>query len=126
MDDFKLDRRKFIEKSLTIAGVAIAGGAILNPILALGETAAPAKKKVFKLIDPVKNLTAKSLKYTHDAAKSADRKNDKANCGNCQMYRAKGEVDGVEVGSCNMIGGGYVKTTGWCTSWVRDPKKLKA
>jgi len=66
MEDFNLDRRTFIEKGLTIAGAVITGGAILNPIRALGETAPPAKK-VFKLIDPVKNVTAKSLKFTHDA-----------------------------------------------------------
>lgn len=124
MNDSKMDRRELIKKGVTLAGVVIGGGALLNPILALGE-ATPPPKKVFKLIDEQKNVTAKSLKFTHDGAKNPARKVDYANCGNCQMYRPKGEVDGVEVGSCNMLGGGYVKVTGWCTSWARDPKKLK-
>lgn len=120
-----MNRRKFIGQGISMAGLVMAGTALLKPLLVHAETP-PAAKKVFKLIDPVKNVTAKSLKFTHDATKSSGRKVAAAICGNCQMYRPKGEVDGVEVGTCNMLGGGYVSVTGWCTSWARDPKKLKA
>ncbi|NBX75127.1 MAG: hypothetical protein EBQ92_01050 [Proteobacteria bacterium] len=70
-------------------------------------------------------MTAKGLKFMHDGSKTA-RKDPRHNCGTCQMYKKQGEVDGVEVGRCNMIGGGYVKITGWCTSWVRNPQVLKS
>lgn len=124
MDDTKLDRRELFKKGVIYAGGLIGGVALLNPSVSLGESA-PAAKKTFKLIDEVKNPTARQFKYTHDATKSPHRKMDYAICGNCQLYRKKGELDGVEVGSCNMIGGGMVKVTGWCSSYVRDAKAFK-
>jgi len=126
MSEITATRRELLKKAGAIAGLIVGGRALLGPFEAFAETAAPGKK-VFKLIDPVKNVTAKSLKYAHVASEVQEKRRlPTANCGNCQMYRAKGEVDGVEVGSCNMLGGGYVKVTGWCTSWTRDPKKLKS
>lgn len=120
----KTSRRSFVKGAFGMASVLITGISLFSKQV-FGEAATP-KPKVLKLMDEEKNKTAKSLKFMHDGSKSPDRKNAAANCGNCQMYRKKGEVEGVEVGQCNMIPGGYVKITGWCTSWARDPKKLKS
>lgn len=120
----KTSRRSFVKGMLGVASVLVTGVSMLSKQV-FGETAAP-QPKALKLIDEQKNTTAKTMKFMHDASKNPARKNEAANCGNCQMYKKQGEVDGVEVGRCNMIPGGYVKVTGWCTTWVRDPKKLKA
>ena len=70
---------------------------------------------------------AKGLKFTQDAATSTFRKNVKATCANCKMWLTKGSegkmVDGIPVAKCQMfLGQGYAKGTGWCTSWVINPK----
>lgn len=120
--DRKICRRELIKLGTNLCGIFTASSVFSNVASALGET--PAKKPL-KIIDPEKNITAKSLRYTHDGAKNTLRKVDYALCGNCQLYKKKDSVDGVDVGSCQMIPGGYVKASGWCTSYVRDPKAFK-
>lgn len=124
MDEFDVNRRNLIKQSVVALGTCALGKSLFTPISAWAETAAPAKK-VLKLVDEMKNPTAKDLKFHHDAAQSKERTNLKAVCLNCIQYKKMGEVDGVEVGRCNMITLGYVKSTGWCKSWGPNPTVYK-
>lgn len=116
MGESKMDRRSLIRRGLLVAGACFVGEGLLRPLSALGEE--------FKLVDEKRNVVAKSLKFTQDASKSTERTNN-ATCGNCQFYKKAGEVDGVSVGTCTMISGGYVKATGWCTAWALNPSIFK-
>ena len=87
-----------------------------------GAPAASAPAGGLKLVadtDPV----AKALGYVHDAStatrikKGAVEGKDQ-HCGNCKMYTKQGDLNGKEVGKCQMINGGSVAVGGWCKSWI--------
>jgi len=124
VDEIDVNRRNFIKQGVAALGTVALGKSVLTPLSAWAETSAP-PKKVLKLVDEIKNPTAKDLKFVHDATKSKERTNLKALCLNCIQYKKMGEVDGAEVGRCNMITLGYVKSTGWCKSWGPHPKVYK-
>jgi len=58
--------------------------------------------------------TAKALKYTGDASKSADAKPG-SKCANCALYQG---AAGSAQGGCLLFPGKAVKSTGWCSSWT--------
>ena len=59
--------------------------------------------------------TAKALKYVSDASKSADAKPG-SSCATCTLYQ--GAVGSAQ-GACLLFPGKAVKSTGWCSSWVK-------
>lgn len=73
--------------------------------------------------DPV----ATGLNYKHDKANvPAAMQQEKSgvpfaqqSCSNCMFYNAAGQIDGGEVGTCQVIPTGKVKSGGWCASWAK-------
>ena len=73
-----------------------------------------------------KDPMAVTLKYSHThATVPADLKVtkqgtefDKQSCANCMFYNKAGELNGKEVGKCQMIPNGVVASEGWCSSWT--------
>ncbi|MEY4065846.1 MAG: High potential iron-sulfur protein [Pseudomonadota bacterium] len=69
--------------------------------------------------------TAAALNYKHDAsavpANLQVAKNGvpfaEQRCAGCSFYKAAGQIDGAEVGTCQVLAAGKVKSTGWCNSW---------
>jgi hypothetical protein len=70
---------------------------------------------------------ATGLNYKHDKANvPANLQQEKTgvafaqqNCSNCMFYKTAGQLDGAEVGSCQVITTGKVKAGGWCSSWAK-------
>jgi hypothetical protein len=70
---------------------------------------------------------ATGLNYKHDKANvPANLQQEKTgvafaqqNCANCMFYKTAGQLDGAEVGSCQVIANGKVKAGGWCSSWAK-------
>jgi hypothetical protein len=71
------------------------------------------------------DATATALNYKHDAASVPANLQTEKNgvpfaeqkCSNCTFYKAVGQLDGAEVGSCQILAAGKVKAAGWCNSW---------
>ena len=71
--------------------------------------------------------TATALSYKHNAAEvPTAQQTEKSgvpfsgqNCASCSFYKAAGQLDGAEVGSCQLFPNGKVKSTGWCVSWAK-------
>lgn len=71
--------------------------------------------------------TVTSLNYKHNAADvPAEQQTEKSgvpfsqqNCSSCMFYKVAGQLDGAEVGSCQLFANGKVKSTGWCVSWAK-------
>lgn len=69
--------------------------------------------------------TATALTYKHNAADvpAAQQVENNGvpfsgqNCASCSFYKAAGQLDGAEVGACQLFANGKVKSTGWCASW---------
>ncbi|NBW81525.1 hypothetical protein EBR21_07205 [bacterium] len=70
---------------------------------------------------------ATGLNYKHDKANvPANLQQEKTgvafaqqNCAACMFYKTAGQLDGSEVGSCQVITTGKVKAGGWCSSWAK-------
>jgi len=89
----------------------VALGTLLLPIaVAPFTTARAADLPLVAADDP----TAKALKYTSDASKSADAKPN-SRCANCALYQG---AAGSAQGGCLLFPGKAVKATGWCSSWT--------
>ncbi len=71
--------------------------------------------------------TATALNYKHDKANvPANLQQEKSGvpfaeqaCSNCMFYKAAGQLEGGEVGSCQLLPSGKVKSVGWCASWAK-------
>jgi len=87
----------------------VALGTLLLP-LAAPLTAGAADLPLVATDDP----TAKALKYTPDASKSADAKPG-SKCATCSLYQG---AAGSAQGGCLLFPGKAVKATGWCASWT--------
>ena len=94
----------------------------LLPSWATLGLASPPPKKKLKLVS-LNDPSAKAFKYFHDAAEVPKALGIKpgTNCKNCIQYRKKGEIDGAEVGQCNIIPAGMVTAKGWCRQWMKRP-----
>ena len=74
------------------------------------------------------DAVATGLNYKHDKANvPANLQQEKSgtpfaqqSCSNCMFYKAAGQLDGAEVGSCQVIPTGKVKAAGWCASWSKQ------
>jgi|SRR5437773_2949078 len=100
----QVGRRRFIKISATGFAAAPFANALLSGT-------AEAVDKVSES-DP----TATALGYKMDATKAANRKDNTAVCGNCNLYSGKaGEAEGA----CSIFGGKLVSAKGWCTAWVK-------
>ncbi len=92
------------------------------------ESAAPATAggETLTLISET-DPTASALNYKHNAADvPANLQQEKGgvpfsgqNCTSCMFYKAVGQLDGAEVGSCQLFANGKVKSAGWCASWSK-------
>jgi hypothetical protein len=87
----------------------VALGMALIPIAGAYREAFAADAPLLSEDDP----TAKALKYTGDASKSADAKGH--TCANCQLYQG---AAGSAQGGCLLFPGKAVKAAGWCSSWT--------
>jgi hypothetical protein len=96
-------RRRFIK--LTVAGIAAApfAGSVLGPSVHAADLVSES------------NPQAQALGYKADAAKATNRKDPKADCGNCSFFSGK---PGAADGPCSILGGS-VSAKGWCTAWVK-------
>ncbi|MFZ9521661.1 MAG: high-potential iron-sulfur protein [Silvanigrellaceae bacterium] len=94
-----------------------------------GSTPAPADAaggETLTLVSETDPL-ASGLNYKHDKANvPANLQQEKTgvafaqqNCANCMFYKTAGQLDGSEVGSCQVIASGKVKAGGWCSSWAK-------
>jgi hypothetical protein len=71
------------------------------------------------------DATATALNYKHDKANvPANLQQEKAgvpfaqqSCSTCMFYKAAGQLEGGEVGTCQLLAAGKVKSGGWCASW---------
>ena len=89
----------------------VALGTLLLPIaVAPFTTASAADLPLVAADDP----TAKALKYTSDASKSADAKPG-SKCATCALYQG---AAGSAQGGCLLFPGKAVKAAGWCSSWT--------
>ena len=88
----------------------VALGMALIPIAGAYREAFAADAPLLTEDDP----TAKALKYTGDASKSADAKPGHT-CANCQLYQG---AAGSAQGGCLLFPGKAVKAAGWCSSWT--------
>lgn len=111
-----ISRRSFMKSTLGSLSVLFAGAtALVSKLVSAAGAATP------KLLDE-QNSIAKAMKFVQDATKSKDRKDPKAVCTNCVLYKKQTEIDGAEAGICTMLTGGLVKGGGWCASWVKNKK----
>ncbi|NBO37022.1 hypothetical protein EBU99_00365 [bacterium] len=110
------------ESSSSPANAPTAGAAEATPAAAGGTSGSGGEAlTLVSETDPM----ASGLNYKHDKANvAANLQQEKSgvafanqNCASCIFYKAAGQVDGVEVGSCQVIQSGKVKSTGWCSSW---------
>jgi hypothetical protein len=70
---------------------------------------------------------ATGLTYKHDKANvPAELQQEKSgvpfaeqSCSNCMFYKTAGQIEGNEVGTCQLIAAGKVKSAGWCNSWAK-------
>lgn len=107
--------RRTLLKSLAIAG----------PMLAFLPRLAQAALTALGAEEPL----AKALRYTPDAAKSADpaRSDKKAFCSNCVKYNKCSPADAgckpaaktANEAPCEIFAGKTVAKTGWCLSWSK-------
>ena len=114
---------------------ALLGAAALSRVLgsetafaqrkSAAPTPAPAAGGAMKLVDP-NNPTAKGLKFALDKSKVPKDLQTKKGatdfsgqaCGTCAFFKGvEGKIGGADVGQCQLITEGKVKTTSWCTSW---------
>jgi hypothetical protein len=73
------------------------------------------------------DATATALNFKHDKANvPANLQQEKTgvpfaeqSCSNCMFYSAAGQLEGGEVGSCQLLPAGKVKSGGWCASWSK-------
>jgi hypothetical protein len=89
----------------------VAIGTLLIPVTAAPFTTARAADLPLVAAD---DPTAKALKYTSDASKSADAKAG-SKCANCALYQG---AAGSAQGGCLLFPGKAVKAAGWCSSWT--------
>ncbi|MGP8032907.1 MAG: high-potential iron-sulfur protein [Steroidobacteraceae bacterium] len=99
---FDESRRQLLRK--------VAIGTLLVPVAAAPFAARAADLPLVAADDP----TAKALKYTSDAGKSADAKPG-SKCANCALYQG---AAGSAQGGCLLFPGKAVKAGGWCSSWT--------
>lgn len=104
----------------TVASAAVASGTMKKA----ADAAAIEAKDLVKEDNPL----AKGLKYVMDATKAPERKTDRAGvkaadqfCEGCQLFTMPTTLKGTKegVGKCQMIPTGYVKSKGWCNSWIK-------
>lgn len=74
------------------------------------------------LVDPKTNQLAKTLGYVHEAKnynrdKYASVYKQGSNCQNCQLYTQPNK----DPGPCTLFPGKLVKSSGWCSGWVKRP-----
>ncbi|MBI1860852.1 MAG: high-potential iron-sulfur protein [Deltaproteobacteria bacterium] len=89
----------------------------------VGRAASPAKLP--PLIDEKKNPEAVKIHFVQDGRKGKGRTDPKAYCRNCTEYTPLGKMESDGVGRCNLLTGGSVKSTAWCSSWVMNPDLYK-
>lgn len=122
MEFRKCDRRQFLKMgilSLTLLP-------LVGRLIGHAQAADAKPGEALKLV-PDSDPTAKALLYTPDASKApADKRVDKMGvaakdqlCSNCNFYAKKGDIKGAEVGQCQLILNGMVKSKGWCISWFK-------
>lgn len=91
------------------------------------ESAAPAAGGETLALISETDPTASALNYKHNAADvPANLQQEKSgvpysgqNCTSCTFYKPLGQLDGAEVGSCQLFANGKVKAAGWCVSWAK-------
>ena len=96
-------------------------GALLGIIAPIAE----AMQKLGTLISEKKNPEAVRLHFAHDARRAKARQDSKAYCRNCTEYTRLGTIGADDVGRCNLLTGGVVRSRGWCSSWVMNPDEYK-
>ena len=96
------DRRRFLTRSLAVAGV----GSLATLFSPRGRSA---PTPALSPDDPA----AKALKYTEDArtVKGIPAGNT---CASCALYQG---TAGSVAGPCQLFAGKLVKAAGWCSSW---------
>ncbi len=127
-----MNRRLFIQSSLSILGLA----AVIPSILSAeerrrGGSAAAAGAGALTLVDP-KDPAAKAVNYVHlnkeikDAALKTERngvKFENQQCKGCSFYTLDKEsvVGGKKAAPCQMpfAAGKVVSSTGWCSTWAK-------
>jgi High potential iron-sulfur protein len=96
-------RRRFIKLTVTgLAAFPVCGALVGNAAAADVVTES--------------NPQASALGYKTDATKAANRKDPKADCGNCNFYTGKA---GAANGPCAIFAGNLVTANGWCTAWAK-------
>ena len=130
-----LSRRSMLHGVAAALGVA-ALARIVKPEVAFAQRkaaapapGAPAAAGPLKLVDP-NNPTAKGLKFALDKSKVPKDLQTKRgatefsgqSCSTCAFFKGvEGKIAGADVGQCQLITEGKVKTTSWCTSWSLKP-----
>jgi|GEM_PF-503600 len=107
----------------TAAGAADAAA---TPATDAAATPAAAGGETLTLLSET-DPTATGLNYKHNAADvPANLQTEKSgvpfsgqNCANCMFYAAAGQIEGADVGSCQLFANGKVKSIGWCASWAK-------
>jgi hypothetical protein len=127
------NRREFLKWSGMLIGGLPVVSKLISPLVFAQSTAKSAAKVGAEKDTPGLTLVAdndpvaKTLLYTHIADNApADKRVDKMGtpaksqiCANCNFYVKKGSLGGQEVGQCQLIQAGVVKSKGWCISWFK-------
>ncbi len=103
-----------------------AADAAATPAMDAATTPAAAGGDALTLLSE-SDPTAVGLNYKHNAADvPANLQTEKSgvpfsgqNCANCMFYAPAGQIDGADVGSCQLFANGKVKSAGWCASWAK-------
>ena len=126
-------RRRFFTVLSAGAGFAFLASKFSGFAFAQGKTAPPAAGAAKKpgaaetaLVDE-KSQMAVTLKFYQDGSKApAALKVTKTgvpgaqqNCGNCMFYAKTSGEKAAEVGKCQLLPTGLVKTGGWCNTWTK-------
>lgn len=107
----------------TAAGAADAAA---TPATEAATTPAAAGGETLTLLSE-SDPTATGLNYKHNAADvPANLQTEKSgvpfsgqNCASCMFYNPAGQIEGADVGSCQLFANGKVKASGWCASWAK-------
>jgi hypothetical protein len=130
-----LSRRSLLHGCAALVGVA-ALARVVKPELAFAQrkgggapASSPAAGGGLKLVDP-NDPTAKGLNYVVDQSKAPKNLQIKRGvtefagqkCGTCAFFKGvEGKIGKDDVGQCQLITNGKVKTGSWCTSWSLKP-----
>lgn len=103
--------RRFFMKTLALTAASV----VIAPVLKIQS----AFSEMVKTDDPL----VKALGYVPVASQSKDwqdKKDKKANCGNCQFYQGDAKS---KTAKCQLIPSGDVAAAGWCRSYSLKQKK---